>query len=152
MRTLQIVGLTALALAAAGVYTGAIRTATVRAQTGCTVSNLQGNYAYNTSGTYGMPQGLGFFAAVGRLTFNGDGTFAGLDTASNNGQVQRNRATSGMYTVGADCRGTLNYTAPSQSFGDFIISSGGQTLSVIQADASTVISGSATLQVLPANP
>jgi hypothetical protein len=147
MRTLQIAAVTAVALAAA-FY---LHPQPVRAQTGCTVSNLQGTYAYTSSGVYGLPQGLGFFAAAGRLTFNGDGTFTGLDTASSNGQVQRNRATNGTYTLAGDCRGSANYQSPAVATVDFIVSSGGQTVNFVQADAGAVISGTATLQVLPAN-
>lgn len=148
MRTLQIAAVTAVALAAA-VY---LRPQSVRAQTGCAVGNLQGTFAYTSSGVYGLPRGLGFFAAAGWLTFNGDGTFTGLDTASANGQGQRNRATSGTYTLAADCRGSANYQNPARANVDFIVSSGGQTVNFIQADPGSVISGTATLQMLPANP
>lgn len=145
---LQIAALTVVALAA-GFY---FRPPPVRAQTGCTVSHLQGTYVYTSSGVYGLPQALGFFAAAGRITFNGDGTFTGLDTAAQNGQIQRNRATTGSYTIAPDCRGTANYRTPSAGTIDFIVSSGGSTVNFVQADAGTVISGAATLQVFPSSP
>jgi len=148
MRTLQL-SLAALAIAV-GLYT--LHPRRVRAQSGCNLGHLTGTYVYTSQGYFGLPQGIGFFAAAGKLTFNGDGTFSGIDTASSNGTVQRNRATSGTYSVTPDCRGTVTYKVPSAANVDFIISSAGQAVHFIQSDSGTVIAGSATLQVLPPDP
>ncbi len=148
MRITKLQFATTAAIAALAIYTVGSHTARVHAQAGCNAGTLQGTYVYTSSGYYGLPQGVGFFAAAGKLTFNGDGTFSSLDTASSNGTVQRNRALNGIYTVGVDCRGTATFLNPTSNV-DFILSSSGQTANFVGADSGTVVAGTATLQVLP---
>ncbi|MEW6207828.1 MAG: hypothetical protein AB1631_05635 [Acidobacteriota bacterium] len=93
----------------------------VHAQGGCSNSTLNGSYRYIFNGNgfataAAPPRPTGAtapFAAAGIVTFNGDGTLSGADTASLVGTIL-NRAYTGTYTVNADCSGfiSLDFYSP----------------------------------------
>jgi hypothetical protein len=51
-----------------------------------------------------------FFASSGLEIYNGDGTMTGVYSAGTEGEIVRNVAYTGTYTVKADCASTLTTT------------------------------------------
>src|SRR5262245_26012659 len=70
----------------------------------CTMSNVAGDYGYTSTGSVVSPP-VGPFAAVGRVTITGAGTFTGEQTTSVGGNVADETIT-GTYAVDPDCTGT----------------------------------------------
>lgn len=68
----------------------------------CSLTGVAGKYGYTTSGS--IPT-LGPFAAVGTVTLEPSGNFAGTQMTSINGALVA-ETVSGSYTVNADCTGT----------------------------------------------
>jgi hypothetical protein len=84
----------------------------------CTCSNatLHGSYGLHATGTV---IGVGEFAAVGRLTYDGNGNVTGklfVDVAGNNNEV----AVKGMYSVNEECIVTDNWSGGSGSQGSHV--------------------------------
>src|SRR6266704_1229818 len=68
----------------------------------CTDENLQARYGYNMSGW--LVSLLRPVAAVGVLTFDGEGTIVNAqDTSNNNGAFSRHTTGVGTYTVNPNC-------------------------------------------------
>jgi hypothetical protein len=90
----------------------------------CSNASLSGSYAIKITG----PQtGSNQSSAAGQLTADGAGNLTGIMTISANGQISRNVAITGTYTVAAGCTGTatIKYTGGgSFSFDIFINSKG----------------------------
>lgn len=93
------------------------KTSSAPPQAGCSNATLNGSYRYTFNGA-GFPGGPGGgaqanaaarqFAAVGIITFNGDGTHSGSDTISfAGGNVIQPRQYNGAYSVNADCKGSF---------------------------------------------
>src|SRR5262245_55472403 len=70
----------------------------------CTMSNVAGDYGYTSTGSVVSPP-VGPFAAVGRVTITGAGTFTGEQTTNVGGNVADETIT-GTYAVDPDCTGT----------------------------------------------
>jgi hypothetical protein len=67
---------------------------------------LVGAWGYTETGTAIAPTGQLPSAAVGRYTFEPDGTFSGTQESSVNGSVNQD-VKQGTYTLNPDCTGTL---------------------------------------------
>lgn len=78
-------------------------------------------------------------AAVGEVTFDGQGKSVATYTVSVNGSVFRGVTVTGTYTVNPDCTGT--HEESDGSHYDFVVSPDGNTASWIRTDAGTVLSG-----------
>ncbi|MBV8817155.1 MAG: hypothetical protein JO022_02290 [Acidobacteriaceae bacterium] len=77
----------------------------------CTTQTLRGSYGYSVSGTIVTatgPLAPGPFAAVGRITFDGRGGVQTVRSLSDNGNILRNDAGSGNYTINDDCTGSFS--------------------------------------------
>ncbi len=107
----------------------------VHAQEGCSVATLQGNYlfdgrtdapeyAHDALGFPGLNAGLG--------TFDGAGNLSQVSTVSNGGNITQGLHESGVYTLGADCTGTI--TIADMIHFDIFVSSDGSELVSIRTD------------------
>ncbi len=68
----------------------------------CSNASLQGSFGVASTGTI---VGVGPLAAVGVVTFDGEGNHVGFDTISFNGAISRMTFT-GTYKVNSDCTGS----------------------------------------------
>ena len=75
----------------------------------CSVATLHGSYGFTTTGTANTPGGPSHIGGVGLIVYDGRGNFVGKATVNINGTVLR-RTFVGIYTVAADCTGTLSET------------------------------------------
>lgn len=107
----------------------------VQAQTAaqtCGVQTLHGLYVFATHG-WNITNGAAIpKAIVEGIDFNGDGTLVSpFATVSINGFIVRSSGTTRIYTVNADCTGTLTFT-PGPTFDIFVDHRGGKQLWMIQ--------------------
>jgi hypothetical protein len=120
-----------------------------KAKAACTNSNLQGTYAFTSTGstTAASPAGAGLVAEVGTQTFHGNGNTTGAATLSGNGTLYQ-LSIAGTYQVNSNCTGTftLMVTFPASSgvgtipvHVSFVIDSIGTELRAIETDPGDVI-------------
>lgn len=99
--------------ALAGLLAAAALTS-VQAQGGpperCSTATLKGGYGYTVTGALTAGPNAGPFAAVGRFTFDGLGTFQNVRTISRNGTILPQVAGVGTYVVNGDCTGSITFT------------------------------------------
>jgi len=90
----------------------------------CTLASLSGPFAITINGSL---TGSNQSSAAGQLTADGVGGLTGIMTMSANGQVGRNLAITGTYTVLAGCTGTasINYTGGGSMSFDIVIGATG---------------------------
>jgi hypothetical protein len=118
-------------------------------RTPCGDHTLRGSYifaasGFNIAGGVAQPK-----AIIEALEFNGDGTLTvPAVTVSINGAVTVGAPGSGVYTLDAECRGTLTFT-PGPSFSLFT-EAGGKEAWMIQTNQGTVFQGTVTKLSLPA--
>jgi hypothetical protein len=74
----------------------------VQAQAKCSDASLKGSFGVTSTGTI---VGVGPLAAVGVVTFDGEGNHTGFDDISINGTISRGTF-SGTYKVNPDCTGS----------------------------------------------
>lgn len=159
--TLKTVVLLLACLSISGLVFGGIEARSTGAtpaappQAGCSNATLNGPYRYTFSGA-GFPGGPNGgasvnaaarpFAAVGIITFNGDGTHSGADTISaSGGNVIEPRQYNGSYSVNADCRGNFCLqTGPAgECFGpaDIVVAPDGSEMLFINTIPHTAVLG-----------
>jgi hypothetical protein len=105
----------------------------------CPLGNetLHGNYMSRATGTI---VGVGPITAVGRIDYDGQGSFVNPFTASVNGAVSE--ATEiGTYTVNSDCTGSV--VATDGAHYNFVITPDGSRFDWIDTDPGRVFSGTA---------
>lgn len=121
VRLILVVSVVAVVLAAGSLpwprHAAPAHIATVHADQGCSVANLDGAYAVDRQGTIvaqlpGLPPPPAPFAEATIAHFNGAGTFFGSATVNIGGAVA-NPAFTGTYTVNSDCTGTVTVNVPS---------------------------------------
>jgi hypothetical protein len=89
--------------------------------------------------------GVGPVTFVGLVVYHGDGTGTLVtSTGSYNGAISKLANVSGVYTVNRDCTGskTFGSGASAQHF-DFVITPDGSTITWVETDSGTTISGRA---------
>lgn len=108
----------------------------------CGLQTLRGSYVFAATG-YNIVAGVPVpKTIVELLDFEGDGTVTVTGgTLSVNGIVTQNLAGVGVYTLGADCKGTLTFTGP--RFDLFVDHPGKQAL-MLQTNPGTVFQGTVT--------
>jgi hypothetical protein len=108
----------------------------------CTEETLRGSYVFSASGfniVGGVQQPK---AIVEVIVFHGDGTLdVPAATVSLNGTIIRSLPSSGTYTVGDNCLGTITFNGPTY---DMFLSKGGDDFAMIQTNPNTVFQGLAT--------
>lgn len=115
----------------------------------CTDQNLHGRYGYIVSGWAPAPPpstGLVPVAAVGVVTFDGEGILNAQETANNNGVITRRTQGVGIYTVNSNCTGSATVAGDFAGFTfDFMIIPGtnGSEFSLIVTNSGTVETGDA---------
>lgn len=116
----------------------------------CTDGNLHGRYGYIVSGWAPAPPpgtGLVPVAAVGILTFDGEGSILNAqDTSNNNGAFSRHTTGAGTYTVNPNCTGSATVAGDFAGFTfDFMIipDTGGGEFSFIVTNSGTIETGDA---------
>jgi hypothetical protein len=114
----------------------------------CTDENLQGRYGYIVSGWLVSlpPVALAPIAAVGIVTFDGEGILNALDTFNNNGVITRRTQGVGTYTVNSNCTGSASVEGDFEGLTfDFMIvpGTGGSEFSLIVKNSGTVETGAA---------
>jgi hypothetical protein len=119
----------------------------------CSTQTLSGSYTYSVSGYYFDQQSNEYgFAAAGLIVLDGNGGFTGTDTVSDGAVITRGRQLSGVYTVNANCTGSLTLVAPNgNTLGhlDLVITNNARNVNFIQADNGTAITGTAQQQFPP---
>ncbi len=110
----------------------------VRAQEGCTLATLQGNYVYIVrADTRSDLPDPGFpTVVVGARTFDGAGNLSGVDTVSRGGQITRGGTNTGTYTLGSDCTGTMTISGVRNW--DIVVASDGSEAAAIRTDEGTI--------------
>jgi hypothetical protein len=90
----------------------------------CSNASLKGPFSISITGPTSGPNQS---SAAGQLTADGVGGLTGVMTLSANGQVSRNLAITGTYSVLAGCTGTatLNYTGGGSFSFDIFINANG---------------------------
>jgi hypothetical protein len=120
------------------------RTSIVHAQIGFSDATLSGPYAFGFSGEEngGVP-----IAAVGRLTFDGNGGItAGNERRAEDGGVESVFSVTGSYSVNSDGTGTLRMNLGSGFLDTWVIAitSGGQTVKLVSIQPNTFAFGVVT--------
>jgi hypothetical protein len=120
----------------------------VHAQQGCSLSTLNGAYAYRVDGNYFDNQGLNYqYSAVGRLVADGNGGFTGSETNSNLGTPRRSQTYTGTYTMNSDCTGSLVFklsNAPTNY--DIVVVPAKNEVYLIESESGITMTGTAALQ------
>ncbi len=115
--------------------------ATVLLPDRCNAATMRGSYGYTVIGTITTGPGAGPFAAVGRLNFDGLGTFTNVRTISRNGTILPQVAGTGTYTVNPNCTGSITFTdggVVTQGT-DFVLDDGGDEIRMITISPGTVL-------------
>ena len=103
------------------------------AQAPCGVHTLRGSYVFNAHG-WNIVGGVAVpKAIVEGIDFNGDGTLVSpFATVSINGTIIRSSGGLGIYTVDADCTGTLTFPGQGITFDIFAQPGDGKHVWMIQ--------------------
>ena len=99
-------------------------------------ATLLGTYMSHGTGTV---VGVGPVAAVGTITYDGEGHLVNPFTLSVNGSVSTFTQT-GTYSVNRDCTGTV---VQAGAHYNFVVAPDGSTVFWIETDAGTILSGNA---------
>lgn len=103
----------------------------------CSNGTFNGSFGFTNTGTI---VGVGDFAAVGRLSADGQNNLGGSITRSVNGVISRLTFT-GSYAVNVDCTGsaTLTFSNGQSVHRDFIIVDDGKEVRGVSTDSGTVV-------------
>jgi surface antigen len=120
-------------------FSAALATEAVKAEEAlCPLENatLHGTYVLYGTGTR---VGVGPIAAVGEFTSDGKGNTKATYTASVNGTIHEGVTVTGVYTVSADCTGTLAESDGSHYH--LVVAPNGRNVSWIRTDPGFATSG-----------
>lgn len=124
-----------LALALAGA--GGARAADEAAA--CSPATLQGTYLFAYDGVRIEGGERRPFAVAGYEVYDGKGGMRAVVTASDGGAPKRNVRTLGVYTVAADCTGTVTYADGTRY--DVFLAPDGSRFVFVQTNPGTVAAG-----------
>jgi hypothetical protein len=148
----RIIGIS-LTLAVAGALLGLFPSSkhivpVARAQSGCSVATLSGNYGFTGSGFASLNHSVKGaevpVAYSGSETFDGVGNLSAVFTAANNGTISTGQTASGTYTVNSDCSGSASFTTGGTF--NLVVVSGGAEFMVIQTDPGNTVTFDAKKQ------
>jgi len=109
----------------------------------CSNQTLHNSYVFAAQGFNIVNGAAQPKAILEEMDFNGDGTFSvPFVTVSINGSINHFPPGTGVYTVQANCQGTITVTN-GPSF-DIFVRPSGKTFWIIQTDANTVLQGTVT--------
>jgi hypothetical protein len=105
----------------------------------CSNETLKGRYGifitgYDSSGFYQY--------SATQINSNGAGSFTGVETISDDGTVYNNLATTGTYSIAADCTGSgtiISVKSGQQRHYNFVVDSAGQQIEVAGTDSGHAI-------------
>ncbi len=121
-----------------------------RAQSGCSLGSLKGSYSLAVNGFFYDQDGVqGVYGSAGLVVADGAGGITGTDTVNVDGTPTRGRQFTGVYTVNADCSGTMNLKDSSGAAitnMDMAIANGGKDVALADYDANLILNGAAKLQ------
>jgi len=110
----------------------------------CSNNTMKGVYVMRGTGTV---VGLGPVAVTGKVTYDGRGGGQAILTHSVNGAIYRQVASTGVFTVNPDCTGSKTFgTGSSATHYDFVITPDGRTITWIETDNGTILTGTAVRQ------
>jgi hypothetical protein len=121
----------------------------VQAAEECSNASLQGSFGVTSTGTI---VGVGPLAAVGVVTFDGQGNHVGFDTISFNGSIARMNF-GGTYKVNSDCTGsdTENFQGGPTIHRDFVIVDEGREIRFIVTDSGNAVTAVAKRKTTPSD-
>ena len=120
-------------LVLAGLFLGAGLASAQEAQ-GCNAQTVKGSYGWRAAGSF--PNQPGAFAAVGVLTFDGEGKVSATEVASFNGPIVR-VTWKGTYSVNQDCTVSARITVEGYAGTyqiDFVFADNGKEFVGMQTD------------------
>ncbi|MEQ1945606.1 MAG: hypothetical protein ABL995_00350 [Bryobacteraceae bacterium] len=91
---------------------------------GCSLRDLNRGYALDLRGTVGNPLSSDSFHVLGRLDFDGRGTFAGSASFSTAGNIQSPVPLVGTYTMDRSCKFTMTLAGNGWVFSGMLIDGG----------------------------
>jgi hypothetical protein len=116
---------------------------------GCTNASIAGPYGLTATGTlFGPNSTHSGIALVGRSVYDGQGRLTGTQTDSIDGTIEQ-FTLAGTYAVQPDCTGSETFTfIPSGEVvhADFVVVAQGHTILLIDTDAGTMLTVTATRQ------
>jgi hypothetical protein len=111
-----------------------------KAQSGCTLETIKGNYAFVLNGSYLANNSFQPISAVGTVTADGNGSLSGVESISEGGVITRNYSYPGSYTVNANCTGSATTGSGSNtSHFDFVIVPSNGNVQFLETDAGTAM-------------
>jgi hypothetical protein len=122
----------------------------VKAQSGCSVGSVQGNYVSQYTGfVFPLPGAPAMvpYAGIQQSVADGNGNITGSNTFSLNGVTIRNTF-SGTYTVNPDCTGSTTFTDNFGNVGnaDWLVANGGTRILTVNTQTGVTISAVASQQ------
>lgn len=112
--------------------------AATQAGPGCTTHDLRGSYGFTRSGE----TATGPLAAVGMVTFDGQGRFGGTQMISRNGVFSQVTFTDNLYRVDPDCTGFWEIEGVG-TIAYFALVAGGDEAFLLSTQAGNTITGTA---------
>ena len=111
----------------------------------CSAKTLRGEYRFHASG-YNIVNGTALpKAIIETLVFDGEGnvTTPAVSVSINGTIVQPPQGAPGVYTVDADCTGTLTFADAAGTRFDLQIRPNGNSVNLLQTNPNTVMQGTA---------
>lgn len=112
----------------------------------CSVKTLRGEYLFHASGYNISPTGAALpKAIIEKLVFDGEGNVStpAVSVSINGTIVQPPQGAPGIYTVDADCTGTLTFADAAGVKFDLQIKPNGNRINLLQTNPNTVMQGTA---------
>lgn len=110
----------------------------------CAPGILQGTYALKFEGEIVSGTSQGLYAAVGVLSFDGQGGLSLVSTQNYHGVLVAPQTLAGRYSLGDDCAGGIILNSGARF--DFVTDNGGRQLELLQTNPGNVITGTARKQ------
>ena len=111
----------------------------------CSVKTLRGEYLFHASG-FNIVNGVALpKAIIETLVFDGEGNVStpAVSVSINGTIVQPPQGAPGIYTVDADCTGTLTFSDAAGTRFDLQINPKGHSINLLQTNPNTVMQGTA---------